>query len=103
MAGLPETHHLKPNMSRRGNCHDNPIAENFFSYLSENESSNGSTQHAQKHDNMFSITLKCFITQLENMATLITYLQSTLKIAVKQAVECLRKAGRFSCYDNVAA
>ncbi len=26
-------HHLKPSMSRRGNCHDNAVAESFFQLL----------------------------------------------------------------------
>lgn len=28
-----KTHKLKPNMSRRGNCHDNAVAESFFQLL----------------------------------------------------------------------
>lgn len=27
------THRLKPSMSRRGNCHDNAVAESFFQLL----------------------------------------------------------------------
>ena len=28
-----KAHHMVPSMSRRGNCHDNAVAESFFSVL----------------------------------------------------------------------
>jgi len=30
---FPRQHHMQPSMSRRGNCHDNAVAESFFSAL----------------------------------------------------------------------
>ncbi len=41
-----KAHRMVPSMSRRGNCHDNAVAESFFSVLKKG-SSGGSTRHAQ--------------------------------------------------------
>jgi putative transposase len=32
-AAFIRAHNLEPSMSRRGNCHDNAVAESFFSSL----------------------------------------------------------------------
>ena len=54
-------HQLEASMSRRGNCHDNAVAESFFSSLKMSGSNDKSMRHVPRHNLMYSITLKASI------------------------------------------
>ncbi len=49
-------------MSRRGNCHDNAVAESFFQLLKRERIKKRSTERGKKPAVIFLITSKCFIT-----------------------------------------
>jgi putative transposase len=57
-------------MSRRGNCHDDAVAESFFQLLKRSESDERSTQHVTKPEAIFSITSRCSITLNADTAVL---------------------------------
>lgn len=57
-----KSHGLKGSMSRRGNCHDNAVAESFFQLLKRERIKKGSTERETKPEAIFLIISKCFIT-----------------------------------------
>lgn len=58
-----KTHNLSCSMSRRGNCHDNAVAESFFSCSNGSGSSFGFTRQETKPAAMCLIISRCFTTQ----------------------------------------
>lgn len=57
-----KSHGLEGSMSRRGNCHDNAVAESFFQLLKRERIKKRSTECGKKPAVIFLITSKCFIT-----------------------------------------
>ena len=60
-------HNLKANMSRRGNCHDNAVAESFFQLLKRERSVAGPNRTERQRGATCSTTSKCSTTP--NVAT----------------------------------
>ena len=58
-----KAHNLQPSMSRRGNCHDNAVAESFFQHSSVNEFVAGPTGVMKKRGVMSSTTSRYFTTR----------------------------------------
>ncbi len=58
-------------MSRRGNCHDNAVAESFFQLLKRERIKKRSTEREKKLAVIFLITSKCFITVSVGMVRVI--------------------------------
>jgi transposase InsO family protein len=54
-------HHLFSSMSRRGNCHDNAVAESFFQLL-KRERTGGSFQPVTMRERTSSTSSKCSTT-----------------------------------------
>ncbi len=67
-----KTHGLEGSMSRRGNCHDNAVAESFFQLLKRERIRCKFMQIGMKPDKMCSITLKCFTTPNGGMVSIIS-------------------------------
>jgi putative transposase len=57
-----KSHGLEGGMSRRGNCHDNAVAESFFQLLKRERIKKKIYGTRKKHAAIFLITSKCFIT-----------------------------------------
>lgn len=62
-------------MSRRGNCHDNAVAESFFQLLKRERIRRKPTRHVTKPGVIFSITSRCSITLNADTAVLCSCLQ----------------------------
>lgn len=85
-----KAHHMVPSMSRRGNCHDNAVAESFFSALKRSESSGASIRVGRARPRTCSITSKCFITRFVGMVPPAIFHRLSLSGATRQtARECL--------------
>ncbi len=56
-----EPHNLKSSMSRRGNCHDNAVAESFFQLQNRDVQRNGSIKTGKKRRRISLIMWRCFI------------------------------------------
>jgi putative transposase len=67
-----KVHGLEGSMSRRGNCHDNAVAESFFQLLKRERVKK---RIYSMREAISSITLRCFITADENMVLIIYCLQ----------------------------
>lgn len=94
---------LQPSMSRRGNCHDNAVAESFFQLLSASTSAARSTPRALRHARTCSITSKCSTTR---SATWIH--QPAIPGRVRTAAFFeqqirLENPGRFTIWDQCSA
>lgn len=61
--GFLRDHNLLSSMSRRGNCHDNAVAESFFQLLKRERIRRRFTQPGKMHGLMSSITSRCSTTQ----------------------------------------
>lgn len=68
-------HCLESSMSRRGNCHDNAVAESFSSYLKEKELSGSVTPLDRKLVWTSSNILRCSTTLNADMVPIISYRQ----------------------------
>ena len=66
-------HNLEASMSRRGNCHDNAVAESFFSLLKTERIKKKYTKQGVRRVQTFLIILSCFITQYVIMETITGY------------------------------
>lgn len=55
-----KANNLEPSMSRRGNCHDNAVAESFFATFKKRVTKKKYTQHVKMLNERYSILLKCF-------------------------------------------
>ena len=94
-----KAHGMVASMSRRGNCHDNAVAESFFSLLKKERISAGSTRIVLPLRRTSSITSRCFTTQFVDMVSLPIYHRySSNGVTHKPAPECLQKAGRCQIY-----
>jgi len=62
-ASFLKHHNLVHSMSRRGNCHDNAVAESFFNLLKREGYVAGSIVHAMKLARMCSTTSRCSTTR----------------------------------------
>ena len=56
------SHNLEPSMSRRGNCHDNAVAESFFQLLKRERIRRKPTAQDRKRAAMSSATSRCSTT-----------------------------------------
>ena len=67
-AAFIRAHNLEHSMSRRGNCHDNAVAESFFSSLKRERirRRNYKTREEARQD--VSITSRCSTTRCANMS-----------------------------------
>jgi putative transposase len=59
LLGFMQDINFEPSMSRRGNCHDNAVAESFFATFKNRSPSKKSTQRERKPRVRYSILLKC--------------------------------------------
>ncbi|MGK0293587.1 MAG: putative transposase [Porticoccaceae bacterium] len=59
---LLKTLNMEASMSRRGNCHDNAVAESFFANLKKEKSGELNTKPVQMHAMLCLTISKCFIT-----------------------------------------
>lgn len=67
-----KTHGLEVSMSRRGNYHNNAVAESFSSCSNGRGYDVKSIQTGMKPDKMYSITLKCFTAPYGAMVSIIS-------------------------------
>ena len=58
-----KTNNLEPSMSRRGNYHDNAVAESFFATFKKRVVKKKTTQHVKTLSERYSTLLKCFTIQ----------------------------------------
>lgn len=77
-------------MSRRGNCHDNAIAESFFQLLKRGRIKKRSTELGKKPAAIFLITSKCFITVNVGMVLAIRCNRKNMKISIINGSEASR-------------
>jgi transposase InsO family protein len=90
-----EAHNLQQSKSRRGNCHENAVAESFFQLLKCEKSSADPTQLGKKDGQMCLTTSKCFLTQNVAIIPAAGFHQQTTRSSIPKAAECLGFAGRF--------
>ena len=64
---------LEASMSRRGNCHDNAVAENFFSVLKKKEYAIEPTKQEVMFVQRFLIISNAFIIQSDTMDQIMDY------------------------------
>lgn len=76
-AAFIRAHNLEPSMSRRGNCHDNAVAESSSPRSSVSSSGAAPTKPAKKHGRTCSITSRC----------------STTRCASRSGTGCCRPSG----------
>jgi putative transposase len=62
-------HDLEPSMSRRGNCHDNAVAESFFQLLKRERIRRRTTRPAMPPGRTCSSTSSCSTTRSESTRT----------------------------------
>ena len=77
-------------MSRRGNCHDNAVAESFFQLLKRERIKKRSTQRGKKPAAIFLITSKCFITVSVGMVLAIRCHRQNMKTSIINGWEVSR-------------
>ena len=58
-----KAHRMQPSMSRRGNCHDNAVAESFFSALKKERIRRRIYPHGRRQPRTYSITSRCSTTR----------------------------------------
>jgi len=75
-----KAHGLEGSMSRRGNCHDNAVAESFFQLL----------ERGKKPAAIFLITSKCFITVSVGMVRAIRCHRQNMKSSIINGSEVSR-------------
>jgi len=78
-----KSHGLEGSMSRRGNCHDNAVAESFFQLL--------------KPAAIFLITSKCFITVSVGMVRAIRCHRQNMKTSIINGSEVSRLSVAIQC------
>jgi transposase InsO family protein len=88
-----KAHNLKGSMSRRGNCHDNAVAESFFQLLSASGSSEKYIPRVKTLGVTSLITSKCSTTQNGVTARLTTCLWYSLRKSFPRGCKPSRKAG----------
>ena len=66
-ASFLKAHNLEHSMSRRGNCHDNAVAESFFNLLKAREDTTSDLQNPRLTDGMCSTTSRCSTIRNANM------------------------------------
>lgn len=66
-------------MSRRGNCHDNAVAESFFSLLKRKEYAIEPTKQEVMFVQRFLIILNTFIIQSDTMDQIMDYRQCNMR------------------------
>jgi transposase InsO family protein len=77
-------------MSRRGNCHDNAVAESFFQLLKRERIKKRSTERGKKPAAIFLITSKCFITVSVGMVLAIRCHRQNMKTSIINGSEVSR-------------
>lgn len=77
-------------MSRRGNCHDNAVAESLFQLLKRERIKKRSIERGKKPAAIFLITSKCFITVSVGMVRVIRCHRRNLKINIIDGSEVSR-------------
>jgi transposase InsO family protein len=77
-------------MSRRGNCHDNAVAESFFQLLKRERIKKRSTERGKKPAAIFLITSKCFITVSVGMVQAIRCHRQNMKTSIINGSEVSR-------------
>jgi hypothetical protein len=77
-----DEHNLQQSMSRRGNCHDNAVAESFFQLLKRERIRRKTYGTREEAKQMSSITSRCFTIQSAGMASMKSCLRSILKSSI---------------------
>jgi putative transposase len=85
-----KSHGLEGSMSRRGNCHDNAVAESFFQLLKRERIKKRSTERGKKPAAIFLITSKCFITVSVGMVLAIRFHRQNMKTSIINGSEVSR-------------
>jgi putative transposase len=62
-SAFTKVHNLEHSMSRRGNCHDNAVAESFFNLFKRERIRRRTYKRVKKPGRMCSITSRCFTTR----------------------------------------
>jgi transposase InsO family protein len=84
-------------MSRRGNSHDNNVAESFFSLVNTERSKRKIFKSETNHELIYPIILSVSITQLVVMEIVVEYRPWILKYSVFASYRMSRKPG--SCHN----
>jgi len=74
-----KANNLKPSMSRRGNCHDNAVAESLFATFESGSLNARYTQRARMPKQRYLILSRCSTIRLNDLVTLEAFLQCSLK------------------------
>lgn len=82
-------------MSRRGNCHDNAVAESYFQLLERERLRKRSTERGKKPAAIFLIISKCFIAVSTGMVQVIRCHRRNMKIYVINGSEVYDYPRRF--------
>src|SRR6188474_1631201 len=88
-----QAHNLVASQSRRGNCHDNAVAESFFQLLKRERIRRRTYATVSKHGKMCSIISKCFTTQSGDTAITTACLQSSSKNSISTSSKVSSKTG----------
>jgi transposase InsO family protein len=89
---FPKAHNLEQGMSRRGNRHDNVVAESFFSCSSGSAFAAKSTSAATKPGRTSSTISRCSTNQSAGTASAITCRRCNMKSSISSSSEVPRKA-----------
>jgi putative transposase len=102
MAVVPEiTRPGRGSMSRRGNCHDNAVAESFFQLLKRERIKKRSTERGKKPAAIFLITSKCFITVSVGMVLAIRCHRQNMKTSIINGSEVSKLSVAIQYYIYV--
>ena len=79
---LLKTFNIEPSMSRKGNCHDNAVAESFFANLKKEKSDARYTKLVTKHGLMCLTILRCSTIRSGDTRIIIVLLRRSLRIDI---------------------
>ncbi len=83
LSAFLKDHGLEGCMSRRGNCHDNAVAESFFQLLKRERIKRKSMQPEMKPEAMSLITSSCSTTVNTNMVPIICCHRQSMRTVTK--------------------
>jgi putative transposase len=86
-------------MSRRGNCHDNAVAESFFQLL-KRERIKKKIYGTREEAVIFLITSKCFITVSVGMVLAIRCHRQNMKTSIINGSEVSRLSVAIHCNES---